>query len=182
MQQINPSNSQQAHSPVQSQHVHAKVGTSVQTNAQQPHVMRKFPSQKSGLNQTLLYLGITVLVVLSGIGTGWVLAGTGGSTNTDGTSQVSEDKTVKQSDTEAGVLDESAFPDTAEGKLSEGGIQGEGTHKLERPGGASQTVYLTSTVIDLESFVGKNVKVWGQSLSGKSAGWLMDVGKIKVVE
>jgi hypothetical protein len=41
---------------------------------------------------------------------------------------------------------------------------------------------LTSTVIDLASFEGKKVKVWGQSLSGRKAGWLMDVGKVKVVE
>jgi len=53
---------------------------------------------------------------------------------------------------------------------------------LERTGGASQNVYLTSTVIDLQSFVGKNVQVWGDTLSGQKAGWLMDVGKIKTVE
>jgi hypothetical protein len=48
--------------------------------------------------------------------------------------------------------------------------------------GEDKYVYLTSTVIDLQSFVGKKVKVWGETLSGLHAGWLMDVGKIKVVK
>ena len=79
-------------------------------------------------------------------------------------------------------LDEKTFKDTAEGTLQEGGISGEGTHHLVRPGGDSQNVYLTSTVIDLQSFVGKKVQVWGQTVSARKAGWLMDVGKVKVLE
>ncbi len=91
-------------------------------------------------------------------------------------------KTVSVSTTEAGAKDASAFKDTATGVLKEGGIKGEGTHHLERPGGASQTVYLTSTVIDMAPFIGKKVQVWGESQAGKHTGWFMDVGKIKVVE
>jgi len=53
---------------------------------------------------------------------------------------------------------------------------------LIRPGGDSQNVYLTSTVIDLESFVGKKVEVWGETIGAREAGWLMDVGKVKVTE
>jgi hypothetical protein len=91
---------------------------------------------------------------------------------------------VEQSATEAGLEDESAFTEeqSPEGILKEGGIEGEGTHHLDRGLGEDKYVYLTSTVIDLQSFVGKKVKVWGESLAGLKAGWLMDVGKIKVIE
>lgn len=83
---------------------------------------------------------------------------------------------------EVGSKDEKSFPDTAEGILKEGGIKGEGTHHLERTGGESQNVYLTSTVIDLSSFKDKKVQIWGQTFAGRWTGWIMDVGKIKILE
>lgn len=75
-----------------------------------------------------------------------------------------------------------AFKDTAEGLLEAGGINGEGSHKLLRTGGVSQTVYLTSSVTDLDKLVGMQVKVWGETYQGQKAGWLMDVGKVEVVD
>lgn len=81
-----------------------------------------------------------------------------------------------------GVKDEKAFPDSTEGKLESGGIDGEGSHHLAREGGVSQTVYLTSSVIDLDLFTGKQVKVWGQTFEAQKAGWLMDVGRLEVLE
>lgn len=121
------------------------------------------------------YILASLVVVIFGILTGKILSGkTGG---------YSSAPNVKVTSSEAGILDESTFTgDTAEGKLVEGGINGEGTHHLNRTGGVSQTVYLASTVIDLQSFVDKNVKVWGQTQSTKKAGWFMDVVKIKVLE
>src|SRR4029079_17953295 len=128
-------------------------------------------------------IGLSLVVILLGVGTGWLLSG-GANAKTGTAPAVSQTQkdTVTQSDTEAGMQDTSDFPDTATGKLVKGGIDGEGTYHLERDGGPSQNVYLSSTVIDLASFEGKKVQVWGQSLSGKKAGWLMDVGKVKVVE
>lgn len=82
----------------------------------------------------------------------------------------------------AGVKDPKLFPDSTEGVLKEGGIEGEGSFHLERPGGASQNVYLTSSTIDLSQFVGKRVKVWGKTYKGEKAGWLMDVGYLEVIE
>ena len=114
-------------------------------------------------------------MVLAGVGTGWLIAakqGTAGGIITKGTAGGKQ----------AGVVDESKYKDTAEGILEEGGIKGEGTHHLVRPGGESQTVYLTSTSVDLQYVVGKQVKVWGQTTSARKAGWLLDVGKIKVIE
>ena len=69
-----------------------------------------------------------------------------------------------------------------EGTLVKGGIDGEGSHHLLREGGESQTVYLTSSIIDLSLFVDKQVKVWGQTFEAQKAGWLMDVGRLEVLE
>lgn len=146
-------------------------------------VLKKFPKTK-GKNTLFLILG-SLLVVLGGVGTGWLLSG--GILGSDGDRVTKESiSEIEVSGTEAGYQDESYFEKeeitTAEGLLVEGGISGEGTHHLERGVGPSQYAYLTSTVIDLQSFVGKKVKVWGETLSGQTAGWLMDVGKIKVIE
>ncbi len=128
-----------------------------------------------------LALVLTVLVLGAGIGSGFLL-----SKVVFSSSKVLGDKTAPSvttnSNRETGLSDTTAFTDTAQGTLQEGGISGEGTHKLIRPGGDSQNVYLTSTVIDLSSYAGKNVQVWGQTIAAKKAGWLMDVGKIKILE
>ena len=87
---------------------------------------------------------------------------------------------AKVTSTEAGLLDPNIKYVTATGVLAEGGIGNEGTHHLTRDGGPSQTVYLTSSVVDLSSFVGKKVEIWGETQSSKKAGWLMDVSKVKV--
>lgn len=79
-----------------------------------------------------------------------------------------------------GSPDEKAFNTTATGVLDKGGLNGEGTHKLVRPGGLSQTVYLTSSVIDLDTMVGDQITVWGETFKGQKTGWLMDVGRAKV--
>lgn len=85
-------------------------------------------------------------------------------------------------ETEVGSTDTKIFRDTAKGKLEAGGLNGEGTHKLLRDGGPSQTVYLLSSVVDLEEFVGKEVEVWGETVKAQRASWLMDVGRVKIVE
>lgn len=89
---------------------------------------------------------------------------------------------VVSTTTEEGVKDASTFKDTATGKVAEndGKITNEGTHILVRDG-PSQNVYMTSSVVDLSKYVGKTVQVWGETFKGQKAGWLMDVGRIKVV-
>ncbi len=154
-------------------------GHPVQNQPLNHPLMRKM-NKKSNMPMVMV---ASVLVVLAGVATGWFLSGgTGASTGTADVSQEQKNE-IKQSDTEAGMQDTSAFEKEAPiGKLVKGGIDGEGTYHLERDGGPTQNVYLSSTVIDLASFEGKKVQVWGNTLSGKKAGWLMDVGKIKVVE
>lgn len=76
----------------------------------------------------------------------------------------------------------SAFKDTAEGVLKEGGMDGEGSHHLVRPGGDSQNVYLTSSIVDLSLFIDRKIKVWGETFKAQKAGWLMDVGRVEVLQ
>lgn len=88
-------------------------------------------------------------------------------------------KAIAQS---AGIVDKKTFKDSVEGILREGGIEGEGNFHLDRPGGASQNAYLTSSTVDLSGYIGKKVKVWGQTFSGQKAGWLMDVGSVEIIK
>jgi hypothetical protein len=80
-----------------------------------------------------------------------------------------------------GIKDDQTFKDSAEGYLAAGGADGEGSHSLLREGGVSQTVYLTSSITDLDKLVGMQVKVWGETFKGQKAGWLMDVGRVQVI-
>lgn len=83
-----------------------------------------------------------------------------------------------------GSTDTETFKDKAVGILerNEGDTQIEGTHKLMREGGPSQTAYLISSVIDLDQFVGHKVEIWGETFYSEKVGWLMDVGRLKVLE
>ena len=94
-------------------------------------------------------------------------------------------KTPKQkviTKTKEGVVDKKTFRDQATGTLREGGINGEGSFHLERPGGESQNVYLTSSTVDLSKYIGKKVRVYGETFAGEKAGWLMDVGFIEIIQ
>lgn len=81
-----------------------------------------------------------------------------------------------------GSDDTKTFKDQAEGVMKKGGADGEGAYHLVRPGGDSQNVYLTSSIVDLSQFLDKKVRVWGQTQKAKVAGWLMDVGRVEVLE
>lgn len=118
------------------------------------------------------------LVVLAGVVTAWVLSSKVINKRDSGKAAPG----VKVTSTEAGKLDPSIKYDNAQGVLKEGGINGEGTYHLEREGGASKNVYLTSSMVDLSRFTGKKVEIWGETIASKKAGWLMDVAKIKVTE
>lgn len=142
-----------------------------QTNTS-PSIIKNFGStpsvSKMKMSSLLLLVAAAVIV---GVGIGY-LPSIFNKTTTSGTSEKSEVKT-------AGIVDKKTFKDSAEGTLKEGGIDGEGNFHLERPGGESQNVYLTSTTVDLSSYVGKKVKVWGQTFEAQAAGWFMDVGLVE---
>ncbi len=66
--------------------------------------------------------------------------------------------------------------------IEKGPLNGEGTHILNREGGLDQRAALTSSTVDLDLFVGKKVEVKGETNASNKAGWLLDVGTIKVLE
>lgn len=122
-----------------------------------------------------------VVIIGAGVGSGYLLAQrAGGVAGIKSAAEIAQTG-VKVGDV-VGSADEMVFKDNATGMLDRGGIDGEGSHQLVREGGASQTVYLTSSVVDLEQFVGRKVQVWGETFSAQKAGWLMDVGRVKVLE
>jgi|SRR3972149_5063367 len=121
--------------------------------------------------------GVYILLALLGIGTGYLLAQkNAGSVAGSGGAKVNTAKTVGSTDTKA-------FPPLADGVIEKGGIDGEGTHKLIRdPKRPDQTAYLISSVVDLDEFVGKKVKVYGETFAAKKASWLIDVGRLDLLE
>lgn len=129
------------------------------------------------------FIGLLFLVVILGIGTGYLLSSNkqklGGSVLQSGSNNNSS--SISKGMVE-GSDDLKTFKDEAEGKLEKGGADGEGQYHLVRPGGASQNVYLTSSLVDLGKYEGRKVKVWGETQTAKKAGWLMDVGRVEVLE
>ena len=121
-----------------------------------------------------IFLGVYVLLILLGVGTGYLL-----SSKRAGSDAVGQKSSTIKTDTVAGSTDATTFKDSAEGTIEKGGLDSEGSHKLIRDGGPSQTAYLVSSVVDLDEYVGKKVRVWGQTMAAKKVSWLMDVGKIE---
>lgn len=131
----------------------------------------------------VLILAGVLVIVLAGVGTGKFLAQEGRVTEAEKkTKDLPGGAKLIESGLEIGIEDPEVFRDSAEGILRVGGIEGEGTHHLERQGGVSQNVYLTSSVLDLDEFVNKKIKVWGETFAAQKAGWLMDVGRVRVIE
>jgi hypothetical protein len=142
-------------------------------------LMHGFSESSSSLFSRKL-IGILIVVTVLGVLTGFFIARSGNGNATIVGKIVN--KTSIQSGKVIGDGDPKVFKDTAEGVLKEGGVAGEGQYHLVRPGGDSQNVYMTSSTVDLSQFLDRKIKVWGQTQSAQQAGWLMDVGKIEVLE
>ena len=125
-----------------------------------------------------LFIFLILAVVMGGM-TGYILSNTKGSGNTLTTGTIDSSKVSKG--TVVGSGDTKIFKDTATGVLKEGGIEGEGQFHLVRAGGVSQNVYLISSSVDLSKFIGKKIKVLGETQKAQYAGWLMDVGQVEVL-
>lgn len=123
----------------------------------------------------IITIGVYVLLIALGVGTGYLLSG-----KKSVTLPGQQSGNIK-TDTVVGSSDTKTFSDSAEGVIEKGGVDGEGTHKLVREGGPSQTAFLISSVVDLDEYVGKKVRVWGQTIAAQQAAWLMDVGKIELL-
>jgi hypothetical protein len=102
-----------------------------------------------------------------------------------GETALSTEDIKDQSELEVGKLygnTSANFKDSATGTIEKGAVNGVGTHILVRPGGDSQRVSLTSSAVDLDLFVNRQVEVKGETNTSSKTGWLMDVGSIKIVE
>lgn len=144
-------------------------------------LVRGFTDSTEGSIFSTKIIIFLVIVGLVGIGSGYLLSQNSGKFgpvdigSKIGTSSVSKGAVVGSSDLKT-------FKDITEGVLKEGGIDGEGQFHLVRPGGESQNVYLTSSIVDLSNFVGRKIKIWGETNKAQKAGWLMDVGRVEVLE
>src|SRR3990167_5977630 len=142
-------------------------------------LVKQFDSKKDKSPWVKILLVVFAVGVL-GVGSGFLIA--------KGTAQKAGklEQVTSTSDITKGTIfgsnDTKTFKDTAQGVLKEGGIDGEGQYHLERPGGISQNVYLTSSAVDLSLVKGKKIKVWGETFQAEKAGWLMDVGRVEVLE
>ncbi|MDO8610275.1 MAG: hypothetical protein Q7R95_07030 [bacterium] len=125
---------------------------------------------KTRISYKKFFILLTIILVVGTL-SGFVISKLKNSSKTSST-QTGTEKIV-------GIVDKNTYKDKAEGILKEGGIDGEGSFHLERPGGLSQNVYLTSSTVDLSVFIGKKVRVWGATQNAQKAGWLMDVGSIE---
>jgi len=118
--------------------------------------------------------------VLTGFGLSIVSNKSSGGQRLAGTDSLENSSQVKKGDVYGS--DSDLFSDKAVGVIEANGQEGEGTHLLLREGGESQTVHLTSSVVDLALFVGRKVEVYGETFAAQSVSWLLDVGKVTVLE
>ena len=121
---------------------------------------------------------VVLLFIAAGIFTGLVL-----SSRTKSAQKVATATTEEKVPEEIAQSFAQTFRDEAEGTIEKNDElekYAQGTHKLVRSGGESQTAYLTSSVLDLDEYVGKKVKVFGETFGSQQVGWLMDVGKVEV--
>lgn len=134
-------------------------------------LIQKFDSKEVSGVPTKSFAVLLLVVVFLGVSLGFILSKVLSSSKGETTA-------VQKT---AGIVDKKTFKDSAEGILKEGGVDGEGNFHLERPGGESQNVYLTSSTVDLTPYIGKKVRVWGATFEAEKAGWLMDVGSVETL-
>ncbi len=131
----------------------------------------------AGISKYLII--VLSLALLAGVGTGYVLAQSKGKSGT-----ASNLIDIGNSKPKTASQDNKTFKDFAEGKITikptpkDPTEYSEGTHMLIRDG--AQPVALTSSVVDLSEYEGKNVKVYGETQKALKEGWLMDVGRVEV--
>ncbi len=144
-----------------------------------PLITVRVEEEKMTKQTKLIIGGVFVLMIVLGVLTGYMISGKKPSTSSSSTASAGPTATGKNV---FGSADSKTFTDSATGTVEKDGISGEGTHKLVRDGGPSQTACLVSSVLDLDQFVGKKVKVTSKTMDAKKCPWFMDVGRIEVLE
>lgn len=154
----------------------------IETKDSEQPLIHEFSKETLKSSFTSKVIALLVGVVFLGAISGYFLASNNGSLSSGKIQTSLPSGATLSKGTVVGSNDTKTFKDVAEGVLKEGGIDGEGAFHLERPGGESQNVYLTSSSVDLSKFISKKIKVWGQTQKAQSAGWFMDVGRVEVLE
>jgi len=137
-------------------------------------------SKKQKKKFAIFALVAIVAGVLTGFGSAQLKGATNKLSSTEEKEIVSDTSKINIGDV-FGVQDKDTFADSAQGYLEAGGVEGEGSHRLLREGGVTQTVALTSSVADLDDFVGMEIKIWGDTNKAQSSGWFMDVGRVEII-
>lgn len=144
--------------------------------------LRSVPNKKmSGPIVKVIQLLLIIIILAIGIGTGLVLSSRAKSQEISKKTLPDEQQnltpaqkqnlqTVTRDSAEGVIQKNENFEQTAQGQW-----------KLIRPGGDSQTAYLTSSYLNLDQYVGKKVKVYGETLGSDKVGWLIDVAKVDTV-
>lgn len=149
---------------------------------QQKQELVKSMETNTKKSNPIIMVVVSIAIVMAGIGSGYglskITASSGDSVKT--AKEISE-QGIQVGDV-IGIEGTENFRDKVEGVVVKGGISGEGSHHLLRPGGESQNVYLTSSAVDLDELVDHKVMVWGETFASQQAGWLMDVGRVEVLE
>lgn len=156
----------------------AQTTTLEQSQSQSTPVV-KFAQNKGKFSKIVPIL-VILFIIIAGVFSGLVLSSR---------DKVQKQQTVAGKDEETDPQVQEAFAQTFKDE-AEGTIQkndaldkyAQGTHKLIRAGGESQTAYLTSSVLDLNQYIGKKVKVFGETFGSSQVGWLMDVGKVEEMQ
>ncbi len=143
--------------------------------------MHNFNDKNSKNPFSLKYVIVLVVIIGLGFGSGFILSKISPNLIQDNALPSPVGKNAIEKGKTYGSNDTSTFKDSTEGVLKEGGIEGEGQYHLVRPGGDSQNVYVTSSLVDLSLFLNKKIKVWGETQTAQKAGWLMDVGRVEVL-
>jgi len=144
----------------------------------------KRESSSMQAKQKKKFIIFAVVAIVAGTLTGYGSAQLKGNTANNEViiNQVASDTSKIKNGDIFGVQDKSVFADNAQGYVEAGGIGDEGSHRLLRIGGPSQTVALTSSVANLDDFVGMEIKIWGDTNKAQVSGWFMDVGRIEVID
>lgn len=148
------------------------------------HSMNESSSRREKNSSSFLTTKLFIFIVIAallGVGTGYFLAQRGGKTGIASLDKAANSAKIAKGEV-FGSDDTKTFKDVAEGQVKIGGVDGEGTHSLIRPGGDTQTVCMTSSHVDLGALDGRKVKVWGQTNTAETCGWLMDVGRVEVLD
>jgi len=144
------------------------------SNSMNPTPVKKLPSG----SPMPMVIAIAVVAIFMGVGTGWALA----NMNQISLPQSQTTLDMSNGEVESTPVEVEENKDSAEGTIKEGGLFGEGSHRLERGLGEDKDVALTSSSLDLSGFEGKKVQIWGENITSPNVYWLMDVSKVKVLE